>query len=200
MKMYNSSGVAFITNLGKSERNQTQYLCKCPTCGIEFIMYASHYYRGSNSCKCRFFGKKNKRLYRIWTNIKTRCYNSKVSGYKDYGGRGIEMCEEWKRSFKAFYEWALSNGYSDNLTIERINTNGNYNPENCKWADVYEQANNKRNTIQINGMSLKKFCRLNRLNYKTVHTYKMRHPDMSIEEIVNLYLERAIKEIGDERR
>jgi hypothetical protein len=86
------------------------------------------------------------RLYRIWKNMKTRCFNQKVKSYKDYGGRGITICDEWCNSFEAFETWALSNGYADDLTIDRINNDWNYCPDNCKWATKKEQANNKRNS------------------------------------------------------
>lgn len=199
MKQLNSSGVKFIRNLGKAENGNSIFLCECPECGSEIKLYSSHYYRGSNSCKCRYIAKTNKRLYSIWINMKTRCYNPNVRGYRDYGGRGITICDEWKFSFKAFYEWAVTNGYSDTLSIDRKDVNGNYDPNNCKWSDTIEQANNKRNTIYIHGMSLRKYCRENNLNYKTVQTMKTRHPEMSVDEIVRWYLDRAIKELEDEQ-
>ena len=195
MKQLNSSGVRFISNLGKAENGNSVFLCECPECGTEIKIYASHYYRGSNSCKCRYIAKANKRLYGIWTNMKTRCYNPKVFGYKDYGGRGITVCNEWRYSFKNFYEWSVSTGYSDNLTIDRIDVNGNYSPENCKWSDIIEQANNKRTTIKINGMSLRRFCIENKINYKAAHARKKNHPELSIEEVVKPYLDRAIQEV-----
>ena len=85
-----------------------------------------------------------KRLYSIWHNMKTRCYNPKAEKFKHYGGRGISVCEEWRTSFKAFYEWAIANGYRDNLTIDRIDMNGNYEPSNCRWVDMLVQNNHSR--------------------------------------------------------
>lgn len=81
----------------------------------------------------------NTRLYSIYTNMKTRCYNKNNSHYQYYGKRGIVICDEWLNDFKAFYDWALSHGYKDNLTIDRIDVNGNYEPSNCRWVTQHKQ-------------------------------------------------------------
>lgn len=91
-------------------------------------------------------GKRNTRLYRIWSNMKTRCFNSNDKHYKNWGGRGITVCNEWKNNFKTFYDWAMSHGYEDNLTIDRINNDGNYEPSNCRWVKAEEQGKNQRKT------------------------------------------------------
>lgn len=98
-------------------------------------------------------GLKGTRLYRIWNGIKNRCFNPNYHRYSDYGGRGIKVCDEWKNDFQSFYDWSMSNGYSDNLTIDRINNDGNYEPSNCRWVGLKVQANNSRhcNNIQFNG-------------------------------------------------
>jgi hypothetical protein len=97
-------------------------------------------------------GKKS-RLYHIWEDMKSRCNNVKNQRYKDYGGRGITVCDLWANDFKAFYDWAMANGYSDELTIDRENVNGIYEPGNCRWATQKEQSNNRTTNkmIEYNG-------------------------------------------------
>lgn len=82
------------------------------------------------------------RLYRIWNGMKQRCANPKTIGYRYYGGKGVTVCQEWQNSFQAFYDWAMANGYDDHLSIDRMDSNGNYCPENCVWSTSKEQQNN----------------------------------------------------------
>ena len=95
------------------------------------------------------------RLYRIWNDMKVRCSHKDNDNYPYYGGRGIAVCDEWESSFETFMQWAESSGYSEGLTLDRINTNGNYEPSNCRWIEFKAQCRNRRNNIfyELNGES-----------------------------------------------
>lgn len=93
-------------------------------------------------------GESRTRLYVIWLGMKRRCTKTNCKDYHNYGGRGINVCNEWSLNFLSFKGWAYRNGYSDNLTIERIDVNGNYEPFNCTWITLKDQAKNKRNSIK----------------------------------------------------
>lgn len=149
-----------LTVVKKVERKNrsNQWLCKCD-CGKEVVCYQYNLERGtSTSCGClrSYYAKKTRschgestgKFYKKWSSIKTRCYNKNTPCYKNYGGRGIKMCDEWL-DFWNFREWAYKNGYSEGLTLERTDVNGNYEPSNCKWIPMEEQAINKRNNSFI---------------------------------------------------
>ena len=94
-------------------------------------------------------GKYKSRIYHTYKHMKQRCYNKNCKDYKNYGRRGIKICDEWLNKFMAFYNWAYDNGYADTLTIDRIDVNGNYEPSNCRWATQKQQSNNKRNNVLL---------------------------------------------------
>ena len=134
----------------------TVYLCVCE-CGNKKAVLAGNLRNGhTTSCGCvqsqvriathTKHGASEHRLHNTWTNMKQRCYNHKSDDYKNYGARGITVCDEWRNSFEAFYEWAMASGYSDELTIDRKDVNGNYEPSNCRWATYIEQRHNRRDT------------------------------------------------------
>ncbi|MBR6793370.1 MAG: hypothetical protein IKM48_03295 [Clostridia bacterium] len=107
-------------------------------------MFAKQYTNGFD-----FKNPSHKRLYMIWFDMKRRCYQPQNKRYDRYGGRGIAVCEEWLNSFQPFFDWAMANGYQDNLTIDRIDKDGDYAPNNCRWADLVTQANNRSNNHLI---------------------------------------------------
>ena len=113
-------------------------------------------------------GLRDTRLFSIWSNMKTRCYNKNVRSYKNYGGKGITICDEWLENFEKFYKWSMSNGYSDELSIDRINPNGNYEPTNCRWVNSKIQANNtsRNHMITHEGITLTVMEWSERLNVK----------------------------------
>lgn len=125
--------------------------CKCD-CGKSVSIRGSHLISGQTiSCGCaihapnKTHGQSRTRLGAEYHGIMQRCYNKRHTNYKNYGGRGVMMCEEWLNDRTKFFDWALSHGYSDDLTIDRINPCGNYEPGNCRWISNIEQQNNRRN-------------------------------------------------------
>ena len=144
---------------------------KSKSCGCLSVEKARNNTFGNSNFKKH--GATGTRLYYEWTRIKARCYNNNTYNYGDYGGRGIIMCNEWNMSFERFRDWALANGYTDELSIDRIDVNGNYEPSNCRWATSKEQSNNRRNNIivEINSekKTLKQWCEIYDKDYKMVH-------------------------------
>lgn len=133
-------------------------------------------------------GMKHTRLYRTWLHIKTRCYNQKYSRYKDYGGRGIKVCDEWRNDFMNFYNWSMKNGYKENLTIDRIDNDKGYSPSNCRWQTNKQQCRNRRNNkmYTANGEAhcLAEWCEILNLSYSTVYARLSR--DWPIEQALEL--------------
>lgn len=91
----------------------------------------------------------NSRLYCTYKNMNRRCYDTKIPKYKSYGGRGIKVCDEWRNDFNKFKEWAIDNGYNDTLTIDRIDVDGNYSPDNCRWITKQQQMWNRTDTLYV---------------------------------------------------
>lgn len=171
---------------GEPVRN---YICICKECGKEFhashTMIRDHLASFCKDCKMeKKKVKKNKyygtRIYSIWYSMKCRCYYKNHPFYNNYGGRGITVCDEWRFNSIAFGDWAVSHGYADNLTIDRIDNEKGYSPENCRWVTMKEQASNKREIqrkfsnkgkiIEINGekKNLSDWCRYYQISKKTV--------------------------------
>lgn len=132
-------------------KTYSEWICLCDCKTIKTIACRALLKGATVSCGCykRKHGCSKTRLYNIYISIKKRCYKPYEKQYKYYGGRGIEMCKEWRDNFTNFRDWALLHGYNNDLEIDRIDVNGHYCPENCRWVTILEQANNKRNTIYI---------------------------------------------------
>lgn len=147
-----------IKRVKNNIQGNTMWLCRCD-CGKEFIVCGRNLSSGKTKrcreCAYKYVSEKNKkhgmcgtRIYRIYRGMMARCHNPNRERYVHYGARGIDVAEEWQgeKGFDNFYEWAQKNGYNDALTIDRINVDGNYSPDNCRWADVKTQANNQSRT------------------------------------------------------
>lgn len=128
----------------------------------------------SYGCVTKKHGMFGTRIYKIWDGMKYRCTNPNSDAYHNYGGRGITVCDEWIHDFMAFYNWSMSHGYSDDLTLDRINVNGNYCPENCRWADDITQHNNTRTNryIEYNGEThtMAEWAKIKGMKYVTLNT------------------------------
>lgn len=169
------------------------YECLCD-CGKNCFVWGNKLTRKSHSakrsCGCLHdethpkHGGSKTTLFHKWTGMQDRCYNRKSKQYPDYGGRGISVCEEWRDSFAVFRDWAIANGYQEGLSIDRINVNGNYCPENCRWITMSEQQKNKRNVKQItwNGEThtLPEWSIILGIKYQTL--WKRIHDGMPIEK------------------
>ena len=166
---------------GQGKTKGYLWKCKCD-CGNETIVYGYALKSGNTkSCGCLWkeatraksttHGMRHTKLYNVWCGIKKRCYYEKNANYKDYGARGICVCDEWQK-FEPFMEWALTNGYKEELSIDRIDTNGNYCPENCRWVDRYTQANNRTNSkyLTFNGEThtFAEWSRITAIPYETL--------------------------------
>ena len=190
-----------LEDYGMNKYGMKIYQCKCD-CGNIKIICAAHLCSGhTKSCSCiqkevvayrsTKHGGSKTRLYDIWEKMKRRCYDNRIKEYKYYGDRGITICEEWKNNFMNFKDWALSNGYTDNLTIDRIDNNGNYEPNNCQWIASYENRKKKRNTIFITVNTIKdSISGWNKIVGKSKNEINFKYHRYGQEYIENLISER----------
>ena len=181
----------------KTEKRRSCWLCLCD-CGKECYRNVTELRIGrTKSCGClrkkvtsekfRKHGQTGTRLYQTWINMKGRCYNEKNHSYEDYGGRGITVCEKWRYDFQTFEDWALKNGYEESLTIDRVDVNGNYEPENCRWANYEQQARNTRTAVMItvnkSTRHLLEWCEITGADYDTVYG-RIRHGWEEVEALI----------------
>lgn len=184
-----------IKRVGSDKYKNAVWLCRCD-CGKESIRVTSRLKSGyTKSCGCLSVQKllernikhnqTNTRLYKIYKGLFQRCYVTSNPAYKNYGGRGIKICDEWidkKSGFINFYNWAINNGYKDNLSIDRINNNGNYEPNNCRWSTRKQQSNNRRSNhyITYNGEThtLKEWSEILNISYSMLNHRIQRNWDL----------------------
>lgn len=168
------------------ENNRWYAICKCEcgnTCKVHINKLENGLKTSCNSCSKQIASLKSKRtkeelygfnddsktkLYRIWGTMIGRCNKPYYSSYARYGGKGITVCEEWESSYTVFKNWALENGYSEGLSIDRINPNGNYDPSNCRWVSKTFQSRNKKNTRKYKDIPIIVWCEFLNIDYKLV--------------------------------
>lgn len=164
------------------KQGQSWWICKCDCGNIKNARASSLVYGAVKSCGCyqrectseanRKHGESGTRLYKIWKHMKGRCLCKNDKDYSLYGGRGISICENWEKSYENFRSWAIQSGYSEKLTLDRVDVDGDYSPENCRWATVKEQANNKRTNIYVTlgneTHTLSEWGEINGISYATI--------------------------------
>jgi len=195
-KRINAMGKKFgrlrVIEKAENKGKHTAWLCKCD-CGAKKVVTTGHLTRKNNpvrSCGClrremaskcnMTHGKTHHPSYRTWVGMMDRCYDLTADSYKHYGGRGIFVCDRWHDVNNFITDMGeRKDGYS----IERINVNGNYEPKNCKWIRIEKQAQNKRNTIWVDGMCLAEWCREYSIPYLLAYKRLMR--GWSLERVKN---------------
>ena len=181
-------GRLLVVERAESLPRGAAWMCKCD-CGA-YIKVAASKLRNAHtrSCGClvtdtigslnKTYGMSKSRLHYIWGNMKSRCYNPNNAHYVDYGGRGITICDVWRNDFTAFVDWAYGSGYAADLSIDRVNNDGNYEPGNCRWATAKEQANNRRSSkLHLFRGEEKSISEWGRIYGQNAHTvlYRIRH-------------------------
>lgn len=166
----------------KNGRHRARWNCLC-SCGVNICVLGESLRQGNThscgclfkemmSCKQKTHGDSKKALYGIWSSMKARCFNKNTDAYKDYGHRGISVCDEWANNYESFKLWSENNGYEKGLTLDRIDNSGNYCPSNCRWTDRKKQANNRRSnrryTIDGETHNLTEWANIYGINPKTL--------------------------------
>lgn len=195
-------GMLTVIGLQDTDSRKTYWVCQCDCGNIKVVRSDSLKSGAIRSCGCMKKAQEKinltkhhshkmsgTRIYHIWRGMKDRCYNVHSPSYYRWGGRGITICDEWKDNFSAFYSWAMENGYSENLTIDRIDNNGNYEPSNCRWATMEEQSRNRQSNVVIqignSKRTLKEWCEIFELEYGTILERYHNNGFESIDDLFN---------------
>lgn len=183
-----------LKRVENNKHHQPQWECLCD-CGNKTVVVGQKLRKGiTKSCGCLVYEQKTRLthgmtgtvLHNRWLNMKSRCFNPKNKRYARYGGRGIAICAEWM-DFSNFYAWSMSNGFSENLSLDRIDNDKGYSPENCRWANPKQQSNNTSRNVKMryNGeeKTLSEWCDLLNLDYKLIHG-RIHQSGMTFEEAI----------------
>ena len=217
MKAKDLTGMKFnrltvMCRVENSKTGQSRWKCKCD-CGNESIVTGSRLTKGIiKSCGCLTrevtiernyrHGLTKTRLYHTWRDMKDRCYNANKPKYKNYGFRGITVCDEWLHDFKAFYDWSIANGYNDILTIDRIDVDKGYSPDNCRWANDKTQANNKTTNHYVKYgdrvLTVSELAEEVGLTYNTLIRRILNNPDTDVSQLIGKPMSNAERMRTDE--
>ena len=209
-----------VIGIAETDTRKTYWVCQCD-CGNFKTVRADSLISGKiKSCGClkkeqdainltanHSHKMSGTRIYSEWQSMKGRCHNPNDPRYNNWGGRGIKVCDEWKEKFETFYEWAINNGYQDNLTIDRIDNDGDYTPENCRWATQQEQSRNRSTNITVTignvTKTLAEWCEIFELDYQVINRrYHMTKGDLSLDYLFSKGKYRGNQQTADtvERR
>lgn len=179
----------------------TKYIYKCSCdCGNIADIDGRNIVKGrTKSCghcgHCKTHSSCKTRLYRVWCDIKARCYNSNTPQYQRYGARGITMCNEWKDNFVVFKNWAVKNGYEESLTIDRINNDFGYSPDNCRWVDTFVQSRNRTDNNKYQGVCLTDWAKILKVKRQILSGYVKRNGWEKAIEHFNRIIPQTIDDI-----
>lgn len=191
-----------VIGINQFGTRKTYWTCQCECGNVKNVRSDSLQNGAIRSCGCLKLAQdrinltkhhshkmSGTRLYGIWQNMKGRCYNPHDARYDRYGKRGIKICDEWRDDFATFYEWAISNGYSEELTIDRMDNDGDYTPENCRWATNMEQCRNRSTNINItignSTRTLTEWCEIFEVDFKKIVARYHRNGFTGIDDLFN---------------